>query len=490
MQQETLPVPPHVVARVVQVAADPDSSVSDLAKIIKRDPVLSGQILKSVNSAYYALRRKISAVERAISFMGIRAVRNLVLCLGVRELAPKKSDYPLELFWECSLRRASAAKCLARKIGLPDEEEVFTLGLCQDLGVLLLIKQAPPEAVDAFTKVAREPALLRLETEKQHGKGHDELGAELFEQWEFPKEVIEPARYHHTPDEAPEPYAKLAKIVCAAESIADLSIMEDAQSAIDNASDLLVKLGLDPDDLEQVLDEVGQTVTEAAEMLEMKVGPQPSYQEIAQKASQGLLALNMSYQTLTGQLQDSLNKQEQMSTRLNQLNKDLERRAMTDELTGLPNRRAFDDGLARELERARRLNKPVALMMIDVDHFKLFNDNHGHQAGDQVLRIVGRTIGENARSCDLPARYGGEEFALVLPHTEIDGAKVAAERLRESIEKMKVEFEGKTLSVTASIGVTIIENPGESRAIVLAIRRADDALYSAKEAGRNCVQTG
>ncbi|MDJ0764615.1 MAG: diguanylate cyclase [Myxococcota bacterium] len=481
-------MPPHVIARVIQVAADPDSTVGELADIIKMDAVLSAQILKSVNSPYYSLRRKLSSVERAISFMGIRAVRNLVLCLGVQGLAPDKSDYPIQLFWESSLRRAVAAKCLARKLKLPDEEEIFTLGLCQDMGVLLLVRQSPVENVSAFTDVARESAKIRIETERQWGKCHDEISAALFESWKFPPEVVAPVRWHHEPENAPEEHIKRTQVASSAEAIADLLEVEDKQNALKTAASCIKALGLDTESLGEIMDEVSESVTEAAQMLEIKVGPQPSYQEIAQQASQGLLALNMSYQSLTKELQDSLDEQQRMAARLKELNQDLEKRALTDDLTGLPNRRAFDEGLTREIERAKRLNAPLSLMMLDVDFFKKFNDTHGHQVGDLVLKGVGKTIQENARSCDLPARYGGEEFAIILPHTNLEGALIAAERVRAAVETLCIETDKARLKVTISIGVATTKDPNESRANIMLLRRADDALYEAKEAGRNCVK--
>ncbi len=489
MNQDALPVAPHIVARVVEIAADQDSSAIDLAKIITTDPVLSTQVLKSVNSPFYGLRRKISSIDRAVSFMGIRAVRNLVLCLGVRALAPGKSNYPLELFWEYSLRRAVAAKCLAVRLGFPEVEEIFTMGLCQDLGVLLLIKQGPKEVADYFAELVRQPASKRLQAELKHGKGHDELSTALFEQWEFPEELTVPIRFHHNPQDAPEEHAIRAKVGFVAEAIADVAEVDEKQDALETVKKMFKEMGLPEEAFSSTLDEVSELVTQAAEMLQIKVGRQPSYEEIAQQASQGLLALNMSYQSLTDKLEESLDEQQKLSGRLQELNKELEERALTDELTGLPNRRAFDEGMTREIGRAQRLNKPMSLVIIDVDHFKQFNDTHGHLAGDRVLKYMGKALMENARSCDLPARYGGEEFALILPHTPMGGAIIAAERLRKAIERMDVEFNNKILKVTASMGVTTITDPNGSRVEIMAIRRADDALYSAKDAGRNQVKT-
>jgi len=158
--------------------------------------------------------------------------------------------------------------------------------------------------------------------------------------------------------------------------------------------------------------------------------------------------------------------------------------ARTDSLTNLSNRRAFDDEIQRRFAEWRRRHTPFALMILDIDHFKRFNDSHGHPAGDEVLRNVGKVLVKTARQMDLPCRYGGEEFAVILPATETQEARVAAERFRKAIESAVVKFGGQSFSVTASIGVASIGEGDDDPARL--IRRADEALYKSKEAGRNC----
>jgi len=156
--------------------------------------------------------------------------------------------------------------------------------------------------------------------------------------------------------------------------------------------------------------------------------------------------------------------------------------ALTDSLTKLANRRAFDNALNENIDSFNNQHKPFSLLIFDVDHFKNFNDTHGHQAGDEVLRCVGRTMTQMVKTTDIACRYGGEEFSLVMPNTRIDSARITAERVRKAIEAMDVEFEGQHLSVTASIGVAEMF-AGEDDAKL--IRRSDDCVYAAKEAGRN-----
>ena len=163
--------------------------------------------------------------------------------------------------------------------------------------------------------------------------------------------------------------------------------------------------------------------------------------------------------------------------------------AASDGLTGLANRRSFDQTLAMEVSRARRTKKPLSLLFADVDHFKLYNDLHGHQKGDECLRAVAAVIGENTfRPADLSARYGGEEFATIKPETDQEGACKVAERLRDVVAGLRLTHGAPGVGplVTLSIGIAT-QIPGDDVCAEWLLRQADQALYAAKHSGRNRV---
>jgi two-component system, cell cycle response regulator len=167
----------------------------------------------------------------------------------------------------------------------------------------------------------------------------------------------------------------------------------------------------------------------------------------------------------------------------------LEALAHVDPLTQLLNRRALIVKLVAELERVRRYNAPLSVLMLDVDHFKLVNDTHGHLAGDQVLEAMGTLLQRAARTVDTVARYGGEEFAIVLPETGEQGAIAFAERLRAKIESNGFSIgRGQELHLTISVGVTTFPAARATSAEGL-LDCADQALYRAKQDGRNLVRT-
>jgi len=170
------------------------------------------------------------------------------------------------------------------------------------------------------------------------------------------------------------------------------------------------------------------------------------------------------------------------------LHHQVQRQAVTDELTGLANHRRFQELLATEMEQVRRYRYPVGLIMLDVDNFKKVNDTYGHPQGDVVLAEVARVVRASSRDADAPARYGGEEMAVILPHTDLEGSYAIAERVRTAVEALSIPLLDRrgTLSVTASLGVAA-SSDGSKDALIAA---ADGALYVAKRQGKNRTECG
>ncbi len=167
------------------------------------------------------------------------------------------------------------------------------------------------------------------------------------------------------------------------------------------------------------------------------------------------------------------------------LYKDIETLAITDGLTGAYTRRYFIERFDEEIKRSLLRKSSLSFLMIDADHFKMVNDRHGHLAGDQVLKEIADIIQENVREIDIVGRFGGEEFCVVLPDTDMEGARVVAERIRKSAEKRLIKAYDSALHVTLSIGLAIY--PSDGKFLEELMDKADWALYRAKSQGRNCV---
>ncbi len=174
--------------------------------------------------------------------------------------------------------------------------------------------------------------------------------------------------------------------------------------------------------------------------------------------------------------------------RILSLNDKLERLAMTDELTGLPNRRAFFNQAKKEVSRSKRHGLPCALLLLDLDGFKAVNDRHGHDAGDEVLTRVSGVLRTGVRETDLAARFGGEEFVVLLPQTKMEEAFALAERVRKGIEEDCLDPGREMPRVTASVGVAVLEDGDPD--VNAFVKRADEAMYNAKALGKNRVYPG
>lgn len=166
------------------------------------------------------------------------------------------------------------------------------------------------------------------------------------------------------------------------------------------------------------------------------------------------------------------------------LNADLAHQAQTDGLTGLLNRRAFYEAAQREVERSTRFERPLAVLMLDLDHFKAINDSHGHLVGDKVLSHFASLLRQTARGSDVVARYGGEEFVVLLPESSLEPGMALAERLRENLRDSPLLIDGQAIAVTASMGLTVLRPPEGVEAM---LSRADTALYHAKSGGRDRI---
>lgn len=178
------------------------------------------------------------------------------------------------------------------------------------------------------------------------------------------------------------------------------------------------------------------------------------------------------------------NKLRAMTATLSERSQTFEQAALTDALTGVQNRRYFDEALNEYLREFQRIGRPVGLMIIDLDHFKRVNDTHGHDVGDEVLRTVAECLKDMTRYHDIVARLGGEEFAVVAPNMNIDLLMRLAERIRKAIAAAPVSRDRAKLRVTASMGLAVWDGQEDAEGL---FRRADQNLYEAKRGGRNRI---
>ena len=253
----------------------------------------------------------------------------------------------------------------------------------------------------------------------------------------------------------------------------------------------------------KVGENVGQEIDAVLSMIDTVSGSATSYGESLHDATTGLskadsndqikaiveriILATKDMETQNAALERQLSESRDQIVDLQENLESIRFESMTDELTGLANRRHFDESLVQSMTAARVEGQPLCLVMCDIDHFKRFNDTFGHQTGDQVLKLVSSALKKNTKGQDLPARYGGEEFVIILPNTDIDAAVTVSDHIREAIQAKELvkRSTGENLgNVTMSFGVAILNEDDTPHSIV---ERADACLYASKRGGRNRV---
>lgn len=464
--------------QIVQEAVKEGVSVADLAKLALGDPAFAIRVLSMVNSAAFQRATPVQDVNQAVSLLGIRGLRNIALSLVVSDLVPMGEEGALLLGQ--SLRRAIASRLIAQATGHKETDAYFTAGLLLESGLLLRARDDLARVAD----LARMPADFRVVHELATGLApHPDDGADLALHYNLPKETVEAIRYHHA-DTAPE--APMARVCWVAERLAGVFESGVIASAKQSAIEAAAQAGVSAQVVERVLEQLPAMVTDAASAFQRDVGPQLDLAQLRDDANQRLVEMNHQLEETVRMLKRVVAEKEDLTRRLQQANQALSEQAATDSLTELPNRRALEEALSRDLARSFREKTPMSFLVADVDHFKKFNDTYGHQTGDEVLKVVARVMRAAARKGDIPARFGGEEFCVVLAGADEQGAVLAAKRLRIAIERTTVPSAQGPLRVTASFGIATLD-PDHPETKEQLFKRADDALYKAKAAGRNCV---
>jgi len=485
-QANNLPSLPAVALEVLRLTQDEEATANDLADAIGRDPALAAKLLKLSNSSLFNVGQEITTLQRATMVLGMKTVKLMALSFSLVGSLPKSVkgvEFDLGEFWRRSLVGAVSGRSIAKLVRSADGDEVFLCGLLGHLGRLVIAQCCPEEYGAALAEDGGWPS-LEVE-ERVLGFHNADVAVALLRHWELPELVHQgvgyAARPESLPADAPERVSRMVRLL----AIARLTETVLCDERKGDALQALFARGkqdfdLSEEEIEAFLIGLESGISDTADMLSVRIPEGTSHAELVDRAR--LQMVDVSLGTAV-----DLTRMRRRAEALEEANRELDSRAYTDRLTGLPNRAAFDDFLGGQVQSRLegKLPRALGLVLVDVDHFKRFNDTYGHQVGDEVLRMIGSILRRMTRKGDLPARYGGEEFVVVAPQTTPFGLKTMAERLRGAIEAEILEIDGQKLSVTASFGgacIANVEGPRDGEALV---KLADRFLYRAKEAGRN-----
>lgn len=315
-----LPAPPKDAIRIVQTCAQPDVDSRVLAEIVSKDPVLTAELLRVSNSAYFGLVSQVKSATRAVTVLGHRALRNLVLCIAMRDALRADSipRFNLDRFWKDALRRAVSARLLSDIAGL-DGDECFTAGLLQDFGLLVMLYLQPEQVRHWDTLSGADPEQrLVLEAEYFHAT-HDEVGYLLADNWELPADLAIAMGYHHAaPPQDCEPQDQLlCNVVMCADWMAAVYSSDNKRHAIQRSRVLLAEhFNLDAEQTDSLLEKVADNIDDAASAIGVSAGDALSFEAVLREANLRLAEENLSYQEITWRLEQALEERDHFAADL------------------------------------------------------------------------------------------------------------------------------------------------------------------------------
>lgn len=494
LNSDELPTLPVVASELIAMTAQEDTSLSDIANLVSRDVALTAKILKVANSAFYNFPNKIVSIQQALSILGVNAIRSLVLSFSFLAITDSNGShaFDLEKFWIQSLTSAITAQLILKSVEGANTEEIFTAGLLQNLGQLILAKTLPEQYGQMLATLDEDHSDSREAESATFGADHCWIGHEVAKHWGIPTSLILPMLHHHSPEKlvgGDKNLTLTVKAIYLSDILLNILYSSNPQDYHRQFTEQAKKLlKLKTTDIEFVLATAHIEVEQSGEYFGLDMQETKPVQEILQEANIRLSLLNLDYEQINKELIQTHIALEKLSKELQEKNKLLNDLANTDGLTGVFNNRHFQTALDKELSRSQRKNSQLALVLVDIDHFKKFNDEHGHPTGDFVLTEFCRVMSKCLREYDILARYGGEEFIIILPETSAADAAIVAEKLRAAVENASFKEERKILRVTASFGISSLapaqDEPYDKKAL---IKEADIALYDAKKRGRNQV---
>jgi diguanylate cyclase (GGDEF)-like protein len=483
-----LPSPPAIAVKIVDLVKRDDFSFRQLGTIIESDPALVARILRLANSGFYAAPKTVNSIDKAIALLGVNSLKNIALSFVLSEAFRGKrgASFDFDRFARRAITAAVASQLIAAEINF-HSDETFITSLLQDIGVAAMFLADKGEYLNVLDErlVSHQPLTI-IETQT-FGYNHQEVGAELLKMWGLPESVYLPIRYHHETRNVPPKIEKLCSVIRASDRLSAVYCGSRSVKSVQEAREILSKtFGLTADRSTALIDSVAEKSRWLLAQFDIGPGIMRPFSEILQEANQELAQLNFSYEMLLVAHKEAERKAEQLAEELRIANRKLRDLAFRDDLTGVRNYRYFNDAMQREIARAERYRRPLALILLDVDGFKRINDTFGHQAGDLVLRAIANDIQRNLRSVDMLIRYAGDEFILILPETEQAGAVLKAESCCANVEALRIPIKGNAIRVTISAGVSAYDadRPREAGSLLEA---ADRALYQSKQKGRNCV---
>ncbi|WP_162273939.1 GGDEF domain-containing protein [Mariniblastus fucicola] len=476
-----LPSLPGVAQRMLEIAQQDEPSYRELSEAIRADAVISGRVLKTVNSALFALRPKVESIEDAIPRLGISTLRTLMLSFHLSSWKASSPDTQnaFRSIWRSCLTQAVIAELLAEKAEL-ESSVCFTGGLIQDIGILAMVTELGEDYISNVLYSSSHFHIADREKE-QFGFTHVDVTGEILKRWNMGHAFIDATRQHHELDGKVESSeaTRFAAVLQSASLGASILATRASSSAVEEAvtqwlRSLNSNFGLNPLDAREVISEIEERVTEYSVVFNFDISNGDTVEQVVGLAKELLQEIALESQLAMISVQQSANSKAKADDEI----------IYRDFLCGLYNRRFLDEVMGTHLDAWVSKRKPVAMLYVDVDDFKLINDAFGHRTGDLAIKHVAKWLTDCTRDTDFVFRIGGDEFLVIMQIKE-KYYETVSRRLAADLPDLDCPDAG-AIPMSLSVGGVIYQpKHGDEFDMQSLIDQADRQMYHSKKSGGN-----
>ncbi|MCH8824893.1 MAG: HDOD domain-containing protein [Planctomycetes bacterium] len=484
-----LPSNPAIAAQILELVNDRNSSAEQFGEVIQADASLSARLLEMSNAARFAQRMPATTIHRAVTILGLRRIRMVALGFQLVSHLDRLGNCPFDLkaHWRQSVLRGCLAREVARLVVPEHVEEAFLIGLLQDCGVLTLVQVLGSEYADCYANEDLSPTAFHLQEKKRFPHTHVDAISVMADEWNLPEMIAEPLRRHHQRIDIGANASDYNKL-CAVSFFMGSMCLGGEHTLCKSEPQLKIyaqhHLGLSNEDLEKCFANAADSYKDMAALLREQLPTDLDVTDLLERAN-GLLSRVASETDLhLTEVEAEREQIQRQQTHLKHALGQYRERAERDPLTGLLNRAALLDAANACTQQGALNDVSLAVFFLDLDNFKLLNDQFGHSCGDDVLRAVADTIGGCLGQHGLGGRFGGEEFVIVFPDLESKQATTKAKELNDKIRNLDFARLGVDKPITCSLGAVWTESCNIATLQEL-ISAADELMYQAKRGGKD-----
>jgi HD-like signal output (HDOD) protein/class 3 adenylate cyclase len=421
----SLPSIPAVAAKVIELTADPDVEMSELASQITIDQALASKVLRTVNSSFYGLRKRCTTIEKALIFLGLSPVKSLVLGFSlVSAFSDDESeDFDYKGYWTRGLHSAVAAKLIADEVKLKDHaDECFLTGLLQDIGMIAMFRAMKTRYIDVVNQATDDHTkLARLELQ-EFDLQHATVGATLAEHWRLPLEIVVPLKYHERPTACPTEYARSARCVALANLIHNVLIADNPTEPLRQVYERAHSwLGIRESRIDEIIEETGHAARQFASVLEVELDDIDAPEEILARAERQ--HIDLTREDLAGSYAaNEVIAESGSNTR--------------DPLTGVLNRDGFKHAIGQVYSAVKPGEVDITVVQAVISGLATIAQKHGPQVRENIIiGVANLMVREFEPLGGAVCRLSAEAFGIVLPEIDSRTAQQTADVCKESFAK-------------------------------------------------------